>query len=438
MNTAVALPLQFPNPFPISQDIRCIILGGGRGTRLSPLTKTRCKPAVPLAGKYRLVDVPISNCLNAGYKNIYLLTQFNSASLHRHIQEAYKFDYFGGGFVDILSAEQTENNNEWYQGTADAVRQNLNHIPIKDNSIVIILSGDQLYRMDLKSFVQQHIATNADITIAAKPFPKSMASSFGVMQVDENLKIQQFFEKPKDPAILEKLTLPKGAHLASTEDQCLVSMGIYIFKGSVIKEVLAQYGQDFGKEILPNALQRYNLSAYLFDGYWEDIGTIGSFFEANLMLTNDLPAFDFFDEANPIYSCPRYLPASKLNRCDVEHSVVSDGCILSNAHIARCIIGPRSIIRENSRLDHVYLMGNSIYEHMSDMQRNETFKIPNLGIGQNCTIQNAIIDCNVRIGNNVQLSPEGKPNDFQQGPIFVKDGILIISKGGIIPDNTVC
>ncbi len=423
---------------PLQQDIRCIILGGGRGARLSPLTKTRCKPAVPLAGKYRLVDIPISNCLNAGLKNIYLLTQFNSASLHRHIQESYKFDYFGGGFVDILSAEQTENSSDWYQGTADAVRQNLTHIPIKDNSLIIVLSGDQLYRMDLKDFIRQHVVTNADITIAAKPFPKSLASSFGVMQIDQDLKIQRFAEKPKDPAIIDQFTLHNNPAVPSAEDQCLVSMGIYIFKGSVLKALLAQTGQDFGKEVIPSALTQFALSAYIFNGYWEDIGTIGSFFDANLMLTDVIPPFDFFDEANPIYSCPRYLPASKLNSCNVERSIISDGCIISKAHISRCIIGARSIIREHSQLENVYLMGNDVYEHISDMQKNDTYHIPHLGIGQHCDIRNAIIDCNVRIGNYVRLSPEGKPNTFQQGPIYVRDGILVIAKGGVVPDNTIC
>ena len=284
-------------------------MGGGRGTRLAPLTQVRCKPAVPLGGKYRLVDIPISNCLNSGYNKIYLLTQFNTESLHRHIHESYCFDYFSGGFVEILSAEQTECNDAWYRGTADAVRQNLIHIPIQDDQTVIILSGDQLYRMDLQAFVKQHEETGADITIATKAMPANQVSQFGVMQVEDDWRIKRFVEKPKDPELVKSLQVGAAIRAQikdkSAQDYCLVSMGIYAFKAKVLKECLNSDYHDFGKDIIPQALGKYDLCGYLFEGYWEDIGTIAAFFEANLMLTDNLPAFDFYDELAPIYSRPR-------------------------------------------------------------------------------------------------------------------------------------
>ena len=416
-------------------------MGGGRGTRLAPLTNVRCKPAVPLGGKYRLVDIPISNCLNSGYNQIYLLTQFNTESLHRHIQESYRFDYFSNGFVEILSAEQTQYNENWYRGTADAVRQNLNHIPLNDDQTVIILSGDQLYRMDLSLFVKHHEETQADITIAAKAMPAIQAYQFGVMEVAADWSIQGFVEKPQDPELLKSFYLCENlrSKVKDQSDQpyCMASMGIYAFKASVLKKCLESEHHDFGKDIIPSALQQYRLSGYLFDDYWEDIGTIASFFEANLMLTDSLPAFDFYNEIAPIYANPRYLAASKLNSCTVEHSIVAEGCILTRTQLNRCIIGIRSIIRGGSQLENVYMMGADRYENLERMEKNEAIQLPNIGVGKNCYIRNAIIDRNVRIGNNVRLSPEGKPDGFQQGPILVKDGILCIEKNGIIPDNTI-
>ena len=416
-------------------------MGGGRGTRLAPLTNVRCKPAVPLGGKYRLVDIPISNCLNSGYNQIYLLTQFNTESLHRHIQESYRFDYFSGGFVEILSAEQTQISSEWYRGTADAVRQNLTHIPLKDDQTVIILSGDQLYRMDLNAFVKQHIETQADITIAAKAMPASQAYQFGIMEVASNYRIQRFVEKPNDHELLKTLYLCNElrSKVKDSSDQpyCMASMGIYAFKANVLRECLNSKHHDFGKDIIPGCIQRYKLFGYLFDDYWEDIGTIASFFEANLMLTDTLPAFDFYNEVAPIYSNPRNLAASKLNSCTVEHSIVAEGCILTRTQLNRCIIGIRSIIRGGSQLENVYMMGADHYEDLNCMTKNEANNYPNIGIGKNCYIRNAIIDRNVRIGDNVRLSPEGKANGFSQGPISVKDGILCIEKNGIIPSNTI-
>lgn len=425
----------------LKTNVCCIIMGGGRGTRLAPLTQVRCKPAVPLGGKYRLVDIPISNCLNSGYNHIYLLTQFNTESLHRHIQETYRFDYFSGGFVEILSAEQTECNDAWYRGTADAVRQNLIHIPLEPNQTVLILSGDQLYRMNLQAFVQHHIDTKADVTIATKPMPSSVAHQFGIMQLDKDWHIERFVEKPQDPEILKSLYVCDEIRTKikdqSEQNYCLASMGIYAFKASVLQECLDSEQHDFGKDIIPGALKKYNLSGYLFDDYWEDIGTISSFFEANLMLTDNLPAFDFYDEQAPIFSNPRHLAASKLNSCHVDHSIVAEGCIITRTSLNRCIIGIRSIVRGGTQLENVYMMGADRYERLDTLKQNEANGFPNIGIGKNCYIRNAIIDRNVRIGNNVRLSPEGKPNGFHQGPIYVRDGILIIQKNGIIPDNTI-
>ncbi|OHE72326.1 MAG: glucose-1-phosphate adenylyltransferase [Verrucomicrobia bacterium GWC2_42_7] len=422
-------------------NVCCIIMGGGRGSRLYPFTQVRCKPAVPLGGKYRIVDIPISNCLNAGYNKIYLLTQFNTESLHRHVHESYRFDSFGGGFVEILSAEQTESDENWYQGTADAVRQNLKHIPLSDDSLVLILSGDQLYRMDLELLIKQHIQTKADVTIATKAMPISRASEFGVMRTEKDLSVSAFYEKPKDPSVTQSVIIDKTLRSTlkdpSDTPYCLISMGIYVFNVSVLKKVLDSKDKDFGKEVIPNLVGKSRLYSYIFDDYWEDIGTVSSFFEANLMLTDSLPIFNFFDEINPIYSRARHLPGSKLNSCTVEHTVVCDGCIISQANLHRCVIGSRSIIRENSQLENVFMMGADHFESMDEMAINKSKGIPDIGIGKNCYIRNAIIDRNARIGDNVRLSPEGKSPSFQQGSIYVRDGVLCIAKNGVVPDNTI-
>ena len=298
--------------------VLAVIMGGGRGTRLYPLTKERCKPAVPLAGKYRLVDIPISNCLNSGINRIFLLTQFNTASLHRHVQSTYHFDSFGQGFVDIMAAEQTEKSADWYQGTADAVRRNFVHFRTHAHDYVLILSGDQLYRMDFRKIIAQHIATGADVTIAAMPVAAAQVESLGVMRVDDNLEIQQFAEKPKDPAVIDSLTLSPAleARLTTpaTEKRCLASMGIYVFSRGVLKDALDNTMSDFGKEVIPSLLGRKRLFAYIFEGYWEDIGTVRAFFEANLALAQPLPPFNFYMHTTPIYTHARFLPASKINK----------------------------------------------------------------------------------------------------------------------------
>jgi len=418
-----------------------VIMGGGRGTRLYPLTKERCKPAVPLGGKYRLVDIPISNCLNSGINRVFLLTQFHTASLHRHVQSTYKFDAFGAGFVDILSAEQTEQTSDWYQGTADAVRRNLVHFRNHVHDHVIILSGDQLYRMDCLDMIEQHIATDADVTIAAKPVPLSAVEGLGVMQVRDDLSIERFVEKPKDPAVIAGLALSdklearlQGGH---DEKHCLASMGIYVFKRSVLEKALDNTMTDFGKEVIPSLLEDKGLFAYIFEGYWEDIGTVRSFFEANLSLTHPLPPFDFFDSANPIYTHPRFLPPSKLNQCRMDHVVVGDGSIITNVSLKRCVIGVRSIISDGTSLENVIMMGADTYEEADDVARNQSLGRPDLGIGRDCHINTAIIDKNTRIGDNVRLDPTGKPNGVIADGISIVDGILIISKGATVPSGTI-
>ncbi len=417
-------------------------MGGGQGTRLYPLTKLRCKPAVPLAGQFRLIDIPISNCINSGYNQIYILTQFNTASLHRHIFETFKFDAFGSGFVEVLAAEQREHGAYWYQGTADAVRQNLRHFhPKSDQDLVVILSGDQLYRMDLRKIVEHHLNTKADVTIAANPVPASQAQHLGIMQVAQDYQITAFLEKPKDPAQIEALLIPeplqKDLKPTSCERHCLASMGIYVFRVDVLKEALNTSATDFGKEIIPGLLGRKQLAAYLFDGYWEDIGTVRSFFEANLMLTDPVPAFNFFDNEHPIFTRPRYLPATKVNACEAQQAVIADGCILSGVHLKRCVVGIRSFIGEGSQLNNVVMMGADHFNTLEDFSKPHDPLFPHLGIGRNCQITNAIIDKNARIGDHVQLSPEGKPDRFESGDVYVRDGILIVTKDGIIPDGTI-
>lgn len=417
-----------------------VIMGGGRGTRLHPLTKDRCKPAVPLAGKYRLVDIPISNCLNAGYNRIFVLSQFNTASLHKHIQQTYKFDQFGQGFVDILAAEQTMDKEGWYQGTADAVRQNLHHFGLNDDSLVIILSGDQLYRMDLDDMVRQHRETGADVTIAAKAMPKGEVSALGVMRVRNDLTVSEFVEKPKDPGVIASLVIGDGLRerIADRTDTqyCLASMGIYVFTGRVLIESLANGMTDFGKEVIPSLLNGRKLCAYVFDGYWEDIGTVGSFWECNLSLTDTLPPFDFFDSDRPIYTNPTTLPAAKINSAVATGVSLSDGCILTACTLNRCSLGVRSVVRENARMENVVMLGADHFEAEADFKENLRRGRPHIGVGAGSVIKNAIVDKNARIGANVRLTPFGIEEKHETASIFVRDGVLVVKKGAIIPDNT--
>lgn len=416
-------------------------MGGGRGTRLRPLTRDRAKPAVPLAGMYRLVDIPISNCLNSGLNEIYLLTQFNSASLHRHIREAYKFDSFGGGFVEILAAEQNDAGEAWYQGTADAVRQNLSHLGLADDDLVLILSGDQLYRMDYREMIEQHEQTNARVTVAATFVDEAEANALGLMRVQDDLSILEFVEKPQDPDVIRSLFVAPEirSQLADTSDRnyCLASMGIYVFNGSVLKDALRTTEKDFGKEIIPRLRAGGGLLAYTFDGYWEDIGTVRAFFEANLKLTDDIPPFNFFDADNPIYTRARYLPAAKVNRCDINRAIIAPGSIITASGIHRCVIGLRSHIREGSTLSHTVMLGAQGYD--SDFRRAQTRDLgqPELGVGKNCRIQGAILDMNCRIGDDVHLSPEGLPDGgYLDDAVRIQDGVLVVTKNAVIPSGT--
>jgi len=422
-----------------SKSVLAVIMGGGRGTRLYPLTKERCKPAVPLAGKYRLVDIPISNCINSGFNRIFLLTQFLTASLHRHIQKSFHFDPFSGGLVDILSAEQTEKSNAWYEGTADAVRRNLVHFDSHDHELVLILSGDQLYRMDFRKIVAQHLETKADVTIAAIPFPVSKIEGLGLMRVADDLTISEFVEKPKDPAVIDGLAISDAleARLTSKspEKRCLASMGIYVFSREVLRRALDNSMKDFGKEVIPGLLGRAKLCSHIFEGYWEDIGTVRAFFETNLALAAPLPPFNFFDRSAPIYTHARYLPASKINRCNIDHVVIGDGCIVTDSSLKRCVIGIRSILGENSRLEDVIMMGADYYENETELAACRSAGTPVFGIGRNCRIKRAIIDKNARIGDDVDLSPEGKPDGDYPHDIIIRDGILCVCKGAQIPSG---
>lgn len=417
--------------------ILAVIMGGGQGTRLFPLTRERAKPAVPLAGKYRLVDIPISNCINSGIMRMYLLTQFNSASLHRHISQSYKFDHFGNGFVEILAAEQTFASTSWYQGTADAVRKNLQHLQNTDFQYALILSGDQLYRMDFRKIIEQHTESSADVTIATIPVVAKDASSLGIMQINAERRVVRFVEKPTDPAVLDSLKLDRANYgalgIQSDTDLFLASMGIYVFNRDVLFELLNNNLTDFGKHIIPGAIENRRLFSYVYQGYWEDIGTIRSFFEANLDQAANIPKFNFFDP--PVFTRPRFLPASKINGAAIEYAVISDGCIISKARIQNSVIGIRSVLNEGALLSRVVMMGADYYDTPARQSRPENQGIP-LGIGRGTRIENAIVDKNVRIGEGCILTPADKPTDVDHPLYYVRDGVLVIPKGTVIPNNT--
>lgn len=422
-------------------NVLAVIMGGGQGTRLFPLTRDRSKPAVPLAGKYRLVDIPISNCINSGLKRIYLLTQFNSASLHRHISQSYKFDQFSGGFVEILAAEQTFSDTSWYQGTADAVRKNLLHFLNHDFDYLLILSGDQLYRMDFRHIIASHAESGADLSVAMIPVSRKEAGAFGIMEINSDLQIKRFVEKPKEPALLDSLrvdpAIQKQLDLDPKQDALLASMGIYLFNRDVLLKLLDNSLTDFGKHIIPTAIESHKVHAYVFQGYWEDVGTIRSYFEANLDLVAELPRFNFFDMSAPIFTRPRFLPASKINGAEINHAIISDGCILNHCYVNTTIVGVRSIIHEGCHLDRTILVGCDFYEPESSIRQYESRGLPRIGIGRNTRIENAIIDKNARIGENCHISPAGKPDKVDHPLYYIRDGIVIVPKNGVIPDGTV-
>jgi len=422
-----------------SQRVLSVILGGGAGTRLYPLTRERSKPAVPLAGKYRLVDIPISNCLNSGLRRVYVLTQYNSASLHRHIAQSYLLDHFGGGFVQILAAELTPTTQNWYQGTADAVRKNLQHLLSHDFEHVLILSGDQLYRMDFRLLLEQHVDTAADLTVATLATGREAAPALGIMQLGEGNRVARFVEKPRDAALLDSLRVDPAAVAGlgpGAGERFLASMGIYVFRREALLGLLDGTATDFGKDIIPAAIHSHRVHAFVFHGYWEDIGTIRSFFEANLDATRELPRFDFYNMEAPIFTHPRFLPASKINGAQIDHAVISDGCIINPSRIAHSLIGIRSIVGAGSTLHRVVSFGSDFYESASSIREAAARGWPRIGIGENTHIADAIIDKNARIGSNVVISPEGKPGNLEHELYCIRDGIVVIPKNGVIPDGT--
>ena len=429
-------PIDFPS---VTNKTLAIIMGGGAGSRLFPLTKERSKPAVPLGGKYRIVDIPISNCINSGLRQIYVLTQFNSTSLIRHIAASYKFDHFSRSFVEILAAQQTPSGAEWYQGTADAVRKNLADFLQRPYEYYIILSGDQLYRMDYRKVLRQHIEKKSDITIATIPVDRKAAMDFGIMHTDAERKIIRFEEKPKTAALLDELKIPGNLlrELSKEENEELyqASMGIYIFNREAICEALNNDFVDFGKHIIPQSIEKYAVHAYIFQGYWEDIGTIRAFFDANLNITNPNPPYSFFDTVAPVYTHARFLPGSKINTATIKQAIVSDGCIISDSQIERAVIGVRSYIGSGTTIRHSIIMGADFYE--SDMaSREKKSDLPPLGIGKNCIIDHAIIDKNARIGDGVTITPEGKPENHDGENFYIRDGIVVVPKNAVIPPGT--
>lgn len=415
------------------QDVMGVVLSGGQGQRLYPLTKLRSKPAVPLGGKYRLIDIPISNCLNSGINKVFVLTQFNSTSLNKHIVQTYKFDMFSGGFVDILAAEQTPENSNWFQGTADAVRQSMKHLlPYTGVDYIIVLSGDQLYQMDFRHIIRFHIERKADITVAAIPVSAESATSLGLMKVQEDGRAVAFKEKPKE-GLEELRSMARG-----DGRDYLASMGIYVFQKQFLVDLLTEStAVDFGKELIPEAIPRHKVMAFIFDGYWEDIGTIRAFYEANLALTETAPRFNFYDARTPIYTRPRNLPGSKLNNCDIHQSIIAEGCILSGADIRHSIIGVRSRIGGGTTIKHSIVMGADMYETLEQMEENAARRIPNIGIGNHCTIINAIIDKDVRIGDNVSIINAHNLQDKDEENYHIRDGIIVIPKGAWIRSGTV-
>ncbi|MGI8786079.1 MAG: glucose-1-phosphate adenylyltransferase [Acidobacteriota bacterium] len=418
------------------KEVLGVILGGGKGTRLFPLTSMRSKPAVPIGGKYRVIDVPISNCINSGIHKIFVLTQFNSASLNRHISQTYKFSLFSQGFVDILAAEQTLESPHWFQGTADAVRQSLVHLQGYAVDHVLILSGDQLYRMNFRELYAQHLECGADVTVAAHPVGVRQAHSFGVLKMANDFQITRFVEKPQDAEMVASLRTDEATlkHFGArqTGKNLLASMGIYLFKRDFLFELLKDEQMiDFGKDILPSLVGRRKVSGYVFSDYWEDIGTIESFFQANLDLTKDDPPFTFYDAEAPIYTHPRFLPASHVNNCTIATSIVAEGCRLDGARLEQCVIGIRSTIASGCKLERVLMLGADYYEERVPRGK------PRLGVGAGSKISNAILDKNCRIGEGAVIENRAGVRETDGSGYYIRDGIVIVPKDGIIAPGTV-
>ncbi|WP_026100826.1 glucose-1-phosphate adenylyltransferase [Synechococcus sp. PCC 7336] len=427
------------------RNVLSIILGGGRGTRLYPLTKRRAKPAVPLAGKYRLIDIPVSNCINSGIQKMYVLTQFNSASLNRHLVNTYRFSPFSEGFVDVLAAEQTAENPDWFQGTADAVRQYLWLMESWKAAEYLILSGDHLYRMDYRPFIEHHRKTNADVTLSVIPIDEARASAFGLMKIDRNGRVIDFEEKPEGEALksmqVDTQSMGLDAERAAKMPY-IASMGIYVFRREALVEMLKRSPEhtDFGKEVIPAAMQDFRVQAYLYKGYWEDIGTIEAFYRANLSLTQQpSPPFSFYDAAAPIFTRPRFLPPNKILGADIRQSIVCDGCIVKDGvQVSGSILGVRSRVETNTVIENTLVMGSDEYESPDERQAARDAGLPPLGIGPDCHIRNAIIDKNSRIGRDVRILNKDRVQEAQREDegIWIRDGIVCVVRNSIIPDGT--
>jgi glucose-1-phosphate adenylyltransferase len=422
------------------EKIISIILGGGKGQRLYPLTANRSKPAVPFGGKFRIVDIPISNCMHAGMRKIFVLTQFNSASLHKHLNNTYRFDTFTGGFVELLAAEQTLHSSDWYQGTADAVRKNLLHFEDHSPIHYAILAGDQLYRMDLQDMFKKHVELDADVTVASTPVTRDKAIGLGILQADADYRIRRFIEKPPRSQDISALAIPQQIRereeLESTGDLFLASMGIYFFTARALKDALSGTFTDFGSQIIPALIEHVKVMTYIFDGYWEDIGTIKNFYEANINLASINPSFNLYEENAPIYTHRRDLPPSKINYSAISQSLAAEGSIITNANIANSIVGIRTIIESGANLDGVVCMGADYYETAED--REAAKGQPNIGIGQGCIIKRAIIDKNARIGDNCRIGIDPIPRkDGDFDTYSIRDGIIVIPKGMVLNPGTV-
>lgn len=427
----------------IQKHVATFVLGGGRGTRLYPLTKYRSKPAVPVAGKYRLIDIPLSNCINSGLNRMYVLTQFNSVSLHRHIRLTYRFDPFSNGFVELLAAQQTLDESDWYQGTADAVRKNVRYLQQPGIEYVLVLSGDQLYRMDFEAMIRRHVDSGAQVSIAALPVPRSAVGGLGIMRVDETGRVRGFLEKPQtdqevelvrsDPRWIDAQGIPSRGR------DCLASMGIYLFNRQMLVDVLTKTDyKDFGREIFPAAMRTYHVQAYLFDGYWEDIGTIGSFYQANLQLAAQQPPFELIDEDRPIYSRARFLPPSRISGARITDSLIADGCVIEpGAVIENSVVGLRCRIGRDAVIRNSILMGSDDYETADDLARNAAAGLPPIGIGARAVIEGAIVDKNCRIGRDVRIVNErGLQDDEREiDDTTIRDGILVVARAATLPDG---
>lgn len=423
----------------MSKSILAVILGGGAGTRLYPLTASRSKPAVPIAGKYRLVDIPISNCINSNINRMFVLTQYNSASLNRHIKNTYHFSAFSSAFVDILAAEQTPDNPTWYQGTADAVRQGLRHINTFPSEYVLILSGDQLYQMDFNAMLENHISKGADISIATIPVADREASDFGIMKKNDEGFITSFIEKPK-PELFADWTSDTGPEMMKMGRKYLASMGIYIFNRQLMFDMLLNEfkdGTDFGKEIIPQSLTKYKVASYQYEGYWTDIGNIYSFFEANLGLTQEIPDFNLFDNDRTIFTRARMLPPAKISGTTLEKTIIAEGCIINASRVENSVVGIRSRVGHGTTIVSSYLMGNDYFETIQEINHAHKHGIPNVGIGARCYIKNAIVDKNCRIGDDVRINGGHHLENTDHSLYVVKDGIVVIKKGAVLPNGFV-